>query len=75
MDKPDLSNEVKSLLPELIRLQRDFHRHPEPAFREERTAAVVAAYLRDLGLSVQSGIAQTGVVGLIEGKKPGRTLL
>ncbi|HQO33554.1 MAG TPA: amidohydrolase [bacterium] len=75
MDKPDLSNEVKSLLPELIRLRRDFHRHPEPAFQEERTAAVVAAYLRDLGLPVQSGIAQTGVVGLIEGKKPGRTLL
>jgi len=75
MEKPDLSDEVKSLIPELVRLRRDFHRHPEPAFQEERTAEVVAAYLRDLGLPLQTGIARTGVVALIEGKKPGRTLL
>jgi amidohydrolase len=59
----------------MIRLRRDFHRHPELAFKEKWTANTIANYLLDLGLKVQTGVAKTGVVGLLEGKNPGKTVL
>jgi amidohydrolase len=48
---------------ELTDLRRDFHRHPELAFQERRTADVVAGLLTELGLSVRTGVGTTGVVG------------
>ncbi len=52
--------------------RRDFHAHPELGNREFRTAAVVAEHLRRIGLdSVQTGVAHTGVVGLLKGALPG----
>lgn len=57
--------EVADLLPELIELRRDLHAHPELAFAEHRTAAIVAAALRDAGLEVHEGIGGTGVVGVL----------
>jgi amidohydrolase len=51
---------------ELTNLRRDFHRHPELAFQERRTAEVVAGLLSELGLSVRTGVGTTGVVGEIQ---------
>jgi len=56
---------------ELIELRRDIHAHPELAFEESRTAALVAERLRSWGIEVHTGLAKTGVVGVIPGKSPG----
>ena len=55
----------------VIGWRRDFHQYPELSNREVRTAGVVAGHLRALGLAVQTGIAHTGVVGLLDSGKPG----
>jgi amidohydrolase len=60
--------------PELIEIRRDIHAHPELAFEEVRTAGVVARELARLGVAHQTGVAKTGVVGLIEGGRPGPVL-
>ncbi|HSW25367.1 MAG TPA: amidohydrolase [Burkholderiaceae bacterium] len=61
--------------PRVIAWRRDFHQHPELGNRETRTAAIVAEHLRSLGLdSVLTGIAHTGVVGVLKGKLPGRVV-
>ena len=52
--------------------RRDFHAHPELGNREFRTAGIVAEHLRALGLDeVRTGVAHTGVVGLLIGALPG----
>ncbi|HEY2980135.1 MAG TPA: amidohydrolase [Anaerolineales bacterium] len=56
-------------------LRRDFHIHPELGFKEVRTGGIVARELESLGLEVTKGVGRTGVVGLLEGAKPGPTLL
>lgn len=66
---------VLSLEDEIIARRRDLHQHPELAFEEVRTAGIVAQELQSLGLEVQAGIGQTGVVGLLEGDQDGPTLL
>jgi len=58
----------------LIDLRRDLHRHPETAGRERRTAAVVARRLRSAGLDVATGVGGHGVVGVLAGAHPGRTV-
>ncbi|HEX8660128.1 MAG TPA: amidohydrolase [Hymenobacter sp.] len=55
----------------VIAWRRDIHEHPELGNEEKRTAALVAAHLKKLGLEVQSGVARTGVVGILRGGKPG----
>jgi amidohydrolase len=65
---------AESLTDELIALRRDFHQHPELSHQEERTARVVAAYLENLGLEVESGVAGHGVVGTLRGARPGRVV-
>src|SRR5690606_24598801 len=67
--------EAEALRPEIIARRRDFHRHPELAFEEVRTAEIVANTLRDLGLEVQTGVGRTGVVALLEGAHDGPTVL
>lgn len=67
-----LTNDIE---PRLIELRRDIHAHPETGFDVERTAGVVAAELEKLGIKHQTGVGRTGVVGLIEGARPGRTLI
>lgn len=54
-----------------ISWRRDLHEHPELPNREVRTAKIVADHLLSLGLEVQTGVAHTGVVGLLRGKQPG----
>lgn len=58
-------NDVADLLPALIALRKDIHAHPELAFAEHRTAGIVAAALKELGLEVHEGIGGTGVVGVL----------
>lgn len=65
---------VHKLNGELIELRRDFHRHPELGLEEFRTSQKVADYLEEIGLEVNR-ITETGVVGLIRGNQPGRTLM
>ncbi len=55
----------------VIGWRRDFHRHPELSNREVRTAGVIADHLRALGFAVQTGVAHTGVVALLDSGKPG----
>jgi amidohydrolase len=55
----------------VITWRRDIHAHPELGNREFRTANLVAEHLQGLGLEVNTGVAHTGVVGLLRGGKPG----
>ncbi|MBM3649180.1 MAG: amidohydrolase, partial [Alphaproteobacteria bacterium] len=57
---------------ELTAIRRDIHRHPETAFEEERTAEIVANKLSSWGIEVHRGLATTGVVGTLKGKRPGQ---
>ncbi len=70
-----IEKKIESLKDELLTLRRDFHQHPELGFEEHRTAGIVADYLQDCGLKVQEKIAETGVVGLLRGNMPGKTIL
>jgi amidohydrolase len=63
------------VLDEVVKLRRDFHMHPELGFEEIRTAGIVADRLKALGYEVRTGIGQTGVVGILRTKRPGRTIL
>jgi amidohydrolase len=56
-------------------LRRDFHMHPELGFHEVRTAGIVAKELQTLDMEVTTGVARTGVVGMLEGGKPGPVVL
>src|ERR1700738_3969515 len=60
---------------EVVAARRDLHAHPELGFEEERTAALVAGRLRALGFDVHTGIGKTGVVGVLQGSKPGKTIM
>ena len=62
---------TKDLIPDLIAIRRDIHAHPELSFQEKRTSALVSNYLEKLGFEVRAGIAKTGVLGILRGKKPG----
>jgi amidohydrolase len=59
------------LTPELIDIRRDIHCHPELGLQLPRTSGLVAEYLRTLGLEVRTGYAQSGVIGILRGGKPG----
>ena len=71
----DLKQEAQALQRELFEIYKDLHQHPEQGFTEYRTAEIVADYLRKLGLEVQTGVALTGVVGVLDSGKPGKTLM
>ena len=68
------SQEVDKRQDGLIALRRDFHRHPELSFEERRTAEIIAERLHGAKLEVRTGIAGTGVVGILHGDRPGRTI-
>lgn len=71
----DFLIEAENLFEYTRSLRRDFHRHPELGFQEVRTAGIVAKELAELGLEVVSGVGKTGVVALLEGKRPGPVVL
>lgn len=55
----------------IIEWRRDFHAHPELGNNETRTAGIIAKHLTALGITVTTGVAKTGVVGVLKGGKPG----
>ncbi len=61
-----IREEAQALYPELVAWRRDFHQHPELGLEEERSAGIIAEALRGWDYAVTTGIAQTGVVGLLE---------
>jgi amidohydrolase len=65
----------EALCDDVVRIRRDLHMHPELGFEEQRTAAIVAHRLRSLGFDVHERIGRTGVVGVIRGTRPGRTIM
>ncbi|MBE2222523.1 MAG: amidohydrolase, partial [Anaerolineae bacterium] len=75
MAQPNFRQEAENLFDYMVDQRRDFHRHPELGFQETRTSGIVADTLTELGMEVQRGVGQTGVVALLEGPRPGPTLL
>jgi amidohydrolase len=59
---------------DMIALRRDFHRHPELSLEERRTAEIIAERLHAAKLEVRTGVGGTGVVGVLHGDRPGRTI-
>src|SRR4030066_219956 len=68
-----LETEIAALTGQLVAWRRDFHRHPEVAFEEARTSAVVREFLESLGLPVRSA-GGTGLVAVLEGNPGGKTV-
>jgi len=62
---------VERVTPAMIEVRHDLHQHPELGNRETRTAGIVAERLRALGIEVRTGIAHTGVLGVLRGGRPG----
>ena len=71
----DFKQEAAARYDDMVRVRRDLHQHPELGFQEVRTAGIVAETLTGLGLEVQTGVGQTGVVALLEGARPGPNVL
>jgi len=75
MVKIDFLAEAEAMRDDVVAWRRDFHRNPELAFQETRTAGIVAEHLQSLGMEVQTGIGQTGVIGILDGAEDGPTVL
>jgi amidohydrolase len=72
--KPQIDKKADAVESKIIQWRRDFHQFPELSNREHKTAEKVAAHLHRLGIEVRTGIAYTGVVGILKGGKPGPVL-
>ena len=70
----DVKAAVKAVSQEVLALRRDIHMHPELGFQEFRTAQIVEDILNSLGMRVRR-CAGTGVIGVLEGGKPGKTIM
>lgn len=66
-----VSRKAEALQSKVVAWRRDFHEHPELGNHETRTAGIIAAHLKSLGIEVKTGVAKTGVVGILKGGKPG----
>jgi len=69
-----IKQRVKELEPKLIEMRRHFHQHPEIGFQEHKTAQFVSKVLTELQIEHKTGIAETGIVAVIKGGKPGKTI-
>lgn len=69
--KERINAAIAAIEPQCIEWRRDFHEHPELSNREFRTSKVIAEFLQKLGIETKTGIAKTGVVGILKGGKPG----
>ncbi len=74
-DSLDFFPTAAALGQQLVAWRRDFHMHPELGFQEHRSAGLIADQLRELGYRVQTGVATTGVVGLLEGRRRGPVVM
>ncbi len=72
--QPDLEAEINDIESQVIEWRRDFHENPELSNREFKTAEKIAKHLKSLGLEVQTGVAKTGVVGVLKGGNPGKVV-
>ena len=66
--------EFNNIEDQVIEWRRDFHENPELSNREFETAEKIAAHLNSLGIETKTGIAKTGVVGILKGDNPGKTI-
>ena len=66
--------EIESISEEIIATRRDFHKNPELAFNEHRSAKIIAEKLISFGLDVETGVGKTGVVGVLNPNHSGRTI-
>lgn len=71
----NINSKAESIKDELITIRRRIHANPEASLQEKETAAFVAEKLKELGIEVTEGIGVTGVMGLLKGNKPGKTIL
>lgn len=69
--KVDLTSLAEQIEPKVIEWRRHFHQFPELSNREFKTSEIVAKHLTSLGMEVRTGIAHTGVAGILKGGKPG----
>ena len=67
----EIDAEAAKVLPQVVEWRRYLHQHPELSNREFNTSKMVAEHLRKLGIEVRTGIAKTGVVGILKGANPG----
>ncbi|RXJ45632.1 amidohydrolase [Gelidibacter gilvus] len=70
----DLETDCNAIESKVIEWRRHFHEHPELSNREFKTAEKIAEHLNSLGIEVQTGVAKTGVVGLLKGNNPGKVV-
>ena len=70
-----IKGDILDLKEAMIALRRDFHRHPELGMEEKRSAQKADKFMSELGFKVTTGIGKNGVIGLLEGNGPGKTLL
>lgn len=71
----DSRAEAEALREQLAAWRRDFHAHPELGFQERRSAGIIADRLRELAYQVKTGVATTGVVGLLKGQESGPVVM
>lgn len=71
----ELREAAEEIGPGLVADRRDIHQHPELGYEEKRTSALVAARLTHLGYEVRTSVGGTGVVGVLRGQRPGKTVL
>ena len=69
-----IDKDIESIQSKVIEWRRYFHQHPELSNREFKTAEKIAEHLNNLGMQVQTGVAKTGVVGILHGKRPGKVI-
>ena len=67
-------SELDAIFPETVSLRRFFHQYPELSFQEEKTPAKILEYLNDLGIKTRTMVGGRGVVGIIQGEQPGKTV-
>ncbi len=70
----NLNQIVSGYLDKIIAYRRDIHAHPELGYNEHRTSALIADTLESIGITTLRGVGKTGVVGIIEGGKPGKVI-
>lgn len=71
---PEIAASAEEVEDQVIQWRRHFHQHPELSNREFKTAEKIAEHLKSLGMEVQTGVAKTGVVGILKGSNPGKVV-
>jgi len=69
--RADVAKKAAGIEQKIVAWRRDFHEHPELGNNEVRTSEIITKHLQSLGMIVTSGVAKTGVVGILNGGKPG----